>query len=202
MLVSGQHLFADEVWAAHGIEIKTAIVALLVGILVGITGMGGGALMTPALIFLGVGHASSVCHRRPYRRCNLQDGWRRCALAGRVPKCPARRVPHLRLSANGLPRTTPGALDQSEDQHRYVFDAMHRFRPLVSSDNLCVATLRPAATQGERSRPRRQRSHRASSAHDPSRRAWRTAGGRYLGRLWIGSVLRQHLTLGTALLMK
>src|SRR5437588_92226 len=101
-----------------------------------------------------------------------------------------------------LPRTTPGALDQSEDQHRYVFDAMHRFRPLVSSDNLCVATLRPAATQGEGSRPRRQRSHRASSAHDPSRRAWRTAGGRYLGRLWIGSVLRQHLTLGTALLMK
>src|SRR2546421_10144861 len=60
MLVSGQRLFADAVWAAHGIEIKTAIVALLVGILVGITGMGGGALMTPALIFLGVGHASSV----------------------------------------------------------------------------------------------------------------------------------------------
>src|SRR5437764_14323131 len=60
MLVSGQRLFADAVWAAHGIEIKTAIVALLVGILVGITGMGGGALMTPALIFLGVGHAASV----------------------------------------------------------------------------------------------------------------------------------------------
>src|SRR2546421_13106518 len=60
MLVSGQRLCADAVWPAHGIEIKTAIVALLVGILVGITGMGGGALMTPALIFLGVGHASSV----------------------------------------------------------------------------------------------------------------------------------------------
>jgi uncharacterized membrane protein YfcA len=60
MLVSAQHLFADAVWAAHSIEIKTTIAALLVGILVGITGMGGGALMTPALIFLGVGHASSV----------------------------------------------------------------------------------------------------------------------------------------------
>jgi uncharacterized membrane protein YfcA len=60
MLVSAQYLFADAVWAAHSIEIKTAIAALLVGILVGITGMGGGALMTPALIFLGVGHASSV----------------------------------------------------------------------------------------------------------------------------------------------
>ena len=60
MLVSAQHLFADAVWAAHSIEIKTAMAALLVGILVGITGMGGGALMTPALIFLGVGHASAV----------------------------------------------------------------------------------------------------------------------------------------------
>jgi uncharacterized membrane protein YfcA len=32
----------------------------LVGIVVGLTGMGGGALMTPALIFLGVGSTSSV----------------------------------------------------------------------------------------------------------------------------------------------
>jgi uncharacterized membrane protein YfcA len=31
-----------------------------VGIVVGLTGMGGGALMTPALIFLGVGHTSAV----------------------------------------------------------------------------------------------------------------------------------------------
>jgi uncharacterized protein len=32
----------------------------VVGIVVGLTGMGGGALMTPALIFLGVGNASAV----------------------------------------------------------------------------------------------------------------------------------------------
>src|SRR5215212_3010971 len=31
-----------------------------VGVVVGLTGMGGGALMTPALIFLGVGDASAV----------------------------------------------------------------------------------------------------------------------------------------------
>src|SRR4028118_1206037 len=31
-----------------------------VGVVVGITGMGGGALMTPALIFLGVGDAATV----------------------------------------------------------------------------------------------------------------------------------------------
>ena len=33
---------------------------LIKGIVVGITGMGGGALMTPALIFLGVGNVSSI----------------------------------------------------------------------------------------------------------------------------------------------
>ncbi len=60
MLISAQHLLANGVWAAHGIEIRTAIAALLVGIVVGITGMGGGALMTPVLIFLGVGDAPSV----------------------------------------------------------------------------------------------------------------------------------------------
>ena len=32
----------------------------LVGVVVGFTGMGGGALMTPALIFLGVGDAATV----------------------------------------------------------------------------------------------------------------------------------------------
>src|SRR4249920_796478 len=32
----------------------------VVGIAVGLTGMGGGALMTPALIFLGVGDAATV----------------------------------------------------------------------------------------------------------------------------------------------
>ena len=34
--------------------------AFFVGIVVGLTGMGGGALMTPALIFLGVGDTSAV----------------------------------------------------------------------------------------------------------------------------------------------
>src|SRR4249919_2569524 len=36
------------------------VAAFFVGTVVGLTGMGGGALMTPALIFLGVGGASSV----------------------------------------------------------------------------------------------------------------------------------------------
>jgi uncharacterized protein len=60
MLTSAHHLMSEGLWTAHGIEIKTAVAAFIVGVAVGITGMGGGALMTPALIFLGVGDASSV----------------------------------------------------------------------------------------------------------------------------------------------
>src|SRR3954451_10866508 len=36
------------------------VAGFVVGIVVGLTGMGGGALMTPALIFLGVGGAATV----------------------------------------------------------------------------------------------------------------------------------------------
>jgi uncharacterized protein len=60
MLTSAHTLMSEGLSAAHGIEIKTAVAAFVVGVAVGITGMGGGALMTPALIFLGVGGASSV----------------------------------------------------------------------------------------------------------------------------------------------
>ncbi len=55
-----QQLLADGVLTDYGLEIKTVIAAFVVGVVVGITGMGGGALMTPALIFLGVGNASTV----------------------------------------------------------------------------------------------------------------------------------------------
>lgn len=53
-------LFADGGGSTFSIEVKTAIAAFIVGVVVGITGMGGGALMTPALIFLGVGDAATV----------------------------------------------------------------------------------------------------------------------------------------------
>jgi uncharacterized membrane protein YfcA len=40
--------------------LSIAATGFFVGVIVGLTGMGGGALMTPALIFLGVGNASTV----------------------------------------------------------------------------------------------------------------------------------------------
>jgi uncharacterized membrane protein YfcA len=43
-----------------GAFISILLAGFFVGIVVGLTGMGGGALMTPALIFLGVGDAATV----------------------------------------------------------------------------------------------------------------------------------------------
>jgi len=60
MLNSATSLVADTLISGHATELKTVIAAFFVGTIVGITGMGGGALMTPALIFLGVGDASTV----------------------------------------------------------------------------------------------------------------------------------------------
>ncbi len=42
------------------VALSTAIAGFVVGVVVGLTGMGGGALMTPALIFLGVGDGSAA----------------------------------------------------------------------------------------------------------------------------------------------
>lgn len=60
MLTTAVSFVADNLIAGHALEIKTVLAAFFVGTIVGITGMGGGALMTPALIFLGVGGASAV----------------------------------------------------------------------------------------------------------------------------------------------
>ncbi len=57
---TAQLLLAAGGFEITGLGVKTAIAGFLVGIVVGITGMGGGALMTPALIFLGVGDAATV----------------------------------------------------------------------------------------------------------------------------------------------
>jgi uncharacterized membrane protein YfcA len=60
-MTHGLHvLLADQASTPFSTELKTAVAAFVVGIAVGITGMGGGALMTPALIFLGVGNTSTI----------------------------------------------------------------------------------------------------------------------------------------------
>jgi hypothetical protein len=56
-------IHALDIAAAFAFDVtwwKIAAAAFFVGVAVGITGMGGGALMTPALIFLGVGETATV----------------------------------------------------------------------------------------------------------------------------------------------
>jgi uncharacterized membrane protein YfcA len=60
MLEAAQVALSDGVFADPGQFVKIAVAGFVVGVVVGITGMGGGALMTPALIFLGVGDAATV----------------------------------------------------------------------------------------------------------------------------------------------
>ncbi len=60
MLQIVHQVVADGSLSAHLDQLKIVAAGLLVGTVVGITGMGGGALMTPALLFLGVGSATTV----------------------------------------------------------------------------------------------------------------------------------------------
>ena len=60
MLHVAHQVLADGWLLAHLDQLKIIVAGFLVGTVVGITGMGGGALMTPALLFLGVGNASTV----------------------------------------------------------------------------------------------------------------------------------------------
>src|SRR5690606_31817314 len=49
-----------DVWSVDSLGVL--VVAFAVGIVVGLTGMGGGALMTPALIFLGIPPTAAVAN--------------------------------------------------------------------------------------------------------------------------------------------
>lgn len=60
MLLLLHQAVTETLGALDAEQVKTAVAGFLVAIVVGITGMGGGALMTPALLFLGVGSASTI----------------------------------------------------------------------------------------------------------------------------------------------
>jgi uncharacterized membrane protein YfcA len=54
------HVLIVDLWTTDALRVL--LVAFGVGIVVGLTGMGGGALMTPALIFLGINPATAVAN--------------------------------------------------------------------------------------------------------------------------------------------
>src|SRR5207253_5348149 len=175
-------LLPQGLWANHHAEITTAIAALFVGIVVGITGMGGGALMTPALIFLGVGNVSSIVTAdltaaAIYKTGGAAVHWR----------CGA---PNLRLAALLICSSVPMA-----------FLGPHLVRWITPGANIdtflmgCIgiATLLAATTYAWRlcaQIRRRGKSPRrtsgdcgASAAYSSDWRAGRTPGRCYFGRV-------------------
>ncbi|HET7173625.1 MAG TPA: sulfite exporter TauE/SafE family protein [Nocardioidaceae bacterium] len=104
-------------WAVLGGDLKTLVAAFIVGIAVGITGMGGGALMTPALILLGVANPSTVVTAdltaaAVYKSGGAAVHWRHgapnLALAGWLV---LGSVPMALLGPQLLARLTPAGVD-------------------------------------------------------------------------------------------
>ena len=81
-----------------------------VGIVVGLTGMGGGALMTPALIFLGVGDAATVVTADLTAAAIYKTGGAIVHAREGSPNLHARQVADRRLGADGAARALPGPL--------------------------------------------------------------------------------------------
>ena len=99
------------------------VVGFVVGIVVGLTGMGGGALMTPALIFLGVGRVHGR-HRRPDgRRASTSPAARPCTGATGQPNIRLARLADRRLGADRLrsaPHRALGRRRHSEDARQLL----------------------------------------------------------------------------------
>ncbi len=161
--------------------------AFFVGIIVGLTGMGGGALMTPALIFLGVGGASTVVTADLTAAAIYKSGgaithakagqpnWTlaKWLILGSVPVRPRRTL----AAASGRRRLR---------QPRHRAQGVHRLRAAVRRHD-----LRPASGDQPAPRPQRWPGGRPRPAHpaaaDPRDRcARRPAGGHHQRRLGLG----------------
>ena len=152
-----------------------------VGIVVGLTGMGGGALMTPALIFLGVGDAADRGDRRPDRRRGLQVRRRDRALRAR-----ARRTSRLAkwLILGSVPMAllgpVPDPLGRPADagRPRHAAQDVHRVRAAVRRRDVRPAALHQPA-------PRARRRHAAPTRTRGSARS-RPCWSAPLGGLLVG----------------
>ena len=121
-----------------------------VGIVVGLTGMGGGALMTPALIFLGVGEAATVVtadltaaavYKTGGAIVHHREGSPNLALAkwliiGSVPMALLGPLPGRVVHRPRGPRRDP--------------QAVHRLRPAARRADVCAAALHQPAPRARR----------------------------------------------------
>ena len=86
------------------LDVYLVLASAVVGFLVGMTGLGGGALMTPMLVLLfGVAPSTAISSDLVaalfMKPAGVAIHWRR-----RTVQAPRRQVPLLRLGALGVPR--------------------------------------------------------------------------------------------------
>ena len=84
------------------------VAGFVVGVVVGLTGMGGGALMTPALIFLGVGDAATVVTADLTAAAVYKTGGAVVHSREGSPNFGAGQVADHRLGPDGPARPAPG----------------------------------------------------------------------------------------------
>ena len=163
------------------------VAAFFVGTIVGLTGMGGGALMTPALIFLGVGGASTVVTADLTAAAIYKSG-------GAITHA-REGQPNWTLAKWLIIGSVPFALVGPWLLHRAVGDSgdldtrpeeVHRLRAAVRGGD-----VRPAPgdqpAPGARRRPRgRPRPPHPAAADDRDRRAGRPARRHHQRRLRLG----------------
>ena len=94
-----------------GLNLYVVLGSAVVGLLVGLTGAGGGALMTPMLILLFGGQAGRGHLQRPGRRGGDAARRRRRSPAQGHGEPAHGRADDARLGADGVPRRVPAARD-------------------------------------------------------------------------------------------
>ena len=163
--------------------LSVLIVAFCVGIVVGLTGMGGGALMTPALIFLGVNPTAAVANDLVAASINKSVGasvhWRRGS-------------PNLRLAGLLIIGSVPfafagGFIVKSVGADRGaagVPDHDDRLRAALHRGDLHPADVPPAALRHRRQRDEQGRAEGAGRCRPCSSGA---VGGLLVGITSVGS---------------
>ena len=127
-----------------------------VGIVVGLTGMGGGALMTPALIFLGVGDAATVVTADLTAAAIYKTGGAIVHAREGSPNLDAGQVADPRLGADGAARAVPGRrAHRRRGAARLRRSRWHRLRAAARRLDVRPAPLHQPAP-GARRRARRR----------------------------------------------
>ena len=146
----------------------------LVGVVVGLTGMGGGALMTPALIFLGVGDAATVVTADLTAAAVYKSGGAIVHKREGSPNMQLAKWLILGSVPMALLGPLPGLVVHRPRGPRRHAQALHRLRAALRRGDVCASALPQPV--------RRSRGDHSPADEDPDGPAASDAPGRGAGR--------------------